>query len=277
MNPRAPHELQVQVNQKVNECLAKLEMHYGRTFPRPVNRFDLHSSRKIGEAHAGKNKLRWNPACLIGNPKAYLNEVVPHEVAHLVAYYLNGNRQLTKYKGGRIVSDAHGPKWKSVMRVLGVRAASTTSAFSGILSDKKRTMNRYEYVCKGCGADVNLSARAHGKLLQNPEHFYHTGCKGHRLVLKGSTGIKITRTGMDPTPTAPKAPKPMATEVRDKLLKDLMARGMNKKDLARTFVQDLQQQGASRSVIIQYLMDTLGMSKAGASTYYYNAKKELGA
>ena len=46
---------------------------------------------------------------------------------------------------------------------------------------------------------------------------------------------------------------------------------------ALVIYQDLAGKGHGRKMTIQRFIDVLGMTKAGASTYYYNCQKKLGA
>lgn len=51
-------------------------------------------------------------------------------------------------------------------------------------------------------------------------------------------------------------------------------RSGSKSDLARALLVDLQEQGKSRQEIIEAFVQEIGLTKAGASTYYYNLTKK---
>lgn len=54
------------------------------------------------------------------------------------------------------------------------------------------------------------------------------------------------------------------------------ADGPTKKEQALILVRDTWGKGHGKDVAIQRIIDVLGMSKAGATTYFYAAKKQLG-
>jgi hypothetical protein len=72
-----------------------------------------------------------------------------------------------------------------------------------------------------------------------------------------------------PAPVAKPAPKaPKATRKSS-------SGGPTKKEQALILVRDIYGKGHGKDMAIQRIQDVLGMSKAGATTYFYNAKKEL--
>lgn len=52
------------------------------------------------------------------------------------------------------------------------------------------------------------------------------------------------------------------------------SRIFSKTDIARELLFKLQKQGKSRQEIIETFVEKIGLTKAGASTYYYNLTKE---
>lgn len=59
-----------------------------------------------GRAHLESGKLEFSPSLYAANEEEFLNDTVPHEFAHLVAYQIFGDK-------------GHGPAWKQVMIDLG--------------------------------------------------------------------------------------------------------------------------------------------------------------
>lgn len=65
-----------------------------------------------GTANAGTNTIKFNPTLLRENPDEFIQDTVPHEVAHLVARL----RHLGK------AIDPHGAEWRNVMWAFGCQA-----------------------------------------------------------------------------------------------------------------------------------------------------------
>ena len=73
-----------------------------------------------------------------------------------------------------------------------------------------------------------------------------------------------------PTATSVSVEKPKKTR------KSRAKKGGTKKELAMVIVKEVIESEGDRYYAIERLMNELKMSKAGAQTYYYNCKKELG-
>lgn len=101
-NMKLDDSLFQQVQDKVTECLTLAARHTGREFDPPQVRFNQRG-RIAGSAWLERWELRFNPVLLADNAEAFLAEIVPHEVAHLVAFALHG-----KVK-------PHGREWQSIM------------------------------------------------------------------------------------------------------------------------------------------------------------------
>ncbi len=90
------------LHQRVEACYRQAEASLGRRFPRPSTSFKLRG-QAAGTAHLQENRLRFNPVLLAQEPEAFLAEVVPHEVAHLLAWQLHGRVK------------PHGVEWQQLM------------------------------------------------------------------------------------------------------------------------------------------------------------------
>lgn len=77
-----------------------------------------------------------------------------------------------------------------------------------------------------------------------------------------------TWTAKRPAPAAKAAPAPKR--------KRRSSGKATKKEQAMTLYRDLVEKGHGKDVFIQRLQDVLGMTPAGATTYYYNCKREAG-
>jgi SprT protein len=101
-----PTELIKRVEDAVIETLLRAQALYGRMFDLPDINFELRG-RVAGRAWWPRNQIQLNPVFLIEQPK-FIEETVPHEIAHLLTRAMNGPRVRP-----------HGPEWKKVMADLG--------------------------------------------------------------------------------------------------------------------------------------------------------------
>lgn len=110
-------DIRAEVEQAVEAAYLRLETHHNRRFSRPEIRFDLHNSRG-GEAWffpETTDRIRFNLVLLLENKVDFIATIVPHEVAHLVAYSVHG----TKRPNG-VKLPPHGREWSEQMEILGV-------------------------------------------------------------------------------------------------------------------------------------------------------------
>ncbi|MBZ7663995.1 SprT family zinc-dependent metalloprotease [Klebsiella pasteurii] len=111
--PRIPIALQQAVMRSLRENLAKANLKLGRLYPEPVLVYQQRGT-SAGTAWLEKNEIRLNPVLLLENQQAFIDEVVPHELAHLLVWK----------HFGRVAP--HGKEWKWMMEsVLGVPALRT--------------------------------------------------------------------------------------------------------------------------------------------------------
>jgi predicted SprT family Zn-dependent metalloprotease len=110
------------------------------------------SFRKMDGIHLSLS-ICYNSLYMNQNFDAMLNEVVPHEVAHIV--------QFMKYP---FAKQAHGPEWKRICRSLGGNGQRCTQNFDGEAAGiKKNKMTKYEYTC-ACKQIFQISPQKHRKI-----------------------------------------------------------------------------------------------------------------
>lgn len=97
-----------QLKQRVETCYQQAEAFFKRRFPRPEVSFKLRG-QKAGVAHLHENLLRFNLQLYRENQEDFLRQTVAHEVAHLVAHQLFGDR-----------IQAHGEEWQLIDHARGV-------------------------------------------------------------------------------------------------------------------------------------------------------------
>ncbi|MCL1092186.1 SprT family zinc-dependent metalloprotease [Shewanella kaireitica] len=159
--------LQQSIAVQVERCYQIAESALSQRFPRPEVNFKLRG-KSAGTAHLQLNKLRFNPLLLKDNSQAFVDDVVPHEICHLLAFQLYGRVK------------PHGLEWQRLMRQLYQRQPRTTHSFNTQSVEGKT----FEYFC-GCGS-VNLSIRRHNKVVRGDTQYRCRKCGQNLLNSKPS-------------------------------------------------------------------------------------------
>lgn len=148
-------------------CYHIAETKLKRQFPRPEISFKLRG-KCAGIAHLQLNRLRFNPVLYQENMQAFLEQVVPHEIAHLICYQVYGKTK------------PHGQEWQQIMWHIFNVSPKTTHNFD-LASVKTKGIN---YQCQ-CGR-VELSIRRHNKVLRGQAKYLCRRCH-QELTLDGTT------------------------------------------------------------------------------------------
>lgn len=147
-----PDPLQHQATERTQRLLDKAADHLGVSLPAIEIRFDLRG-RAAGQARFGRHApwvVRYNPHLLAANPRRFIAETVPHEVAHLAAFARHGN-----------AIRPHGPEWQAIMRTLGAEPRRCHDF--DVSTAPTRRIRRYAYHCD-C-RDHELSSIRHNRVL----------------------------------------------------------------------------------------------------------------
>lgn len=160
--PRLPIALQQAVMRSLREKLALANQKLDCNFPEPKLTWQQRGT-SAGTAWLESYEIRLNPVLLLENQQAFIDEVVPHELAHLLVWK----------RFGRVAP--HGKEWKWMMEsVLGV-PAQRTHQFE-LESVRKNT---FPYRC-GC-QQHQLTVRRHNRVMRGDAVYRCVHC-GDPLV-----------------------------------------------------------------------------------------------
>lgn len=177
---------------KLKELIDTANSHYHKNFSIPGFDFSLKGTT-AGVAVVGRWLIQLNKTLFEENEKEFLDQVIGHELAHLLAGALFGRKIAP-----------HGKEWKSVMQTLGLRVETKHSLN---VENSMRSSKIFKYVC-ACQEHLislrkqNSMSRTNGKLQ----------CKSCNTVLKYSGEYKEN----DAWKKGP-IPKPPATKTKPKV------------------------------------------------------------
>lgn len=145
--PRLPIALQQAVMRSLRDKLALANQKLERDYPEPKLVYQQRGTA-AGTAWLADYEIRLNPVLLLENQQAFIDEVVPHELAHLLVWK----------EFGRVAP--HGKEWKWMMEsVLGVPARRTHQ-----FELKSVRRNTFPYRCK-C-QQHQLTLRRHNRVVR---------------------------------------------------------------------------------------------------------------
>jgi len=236
---------------KLRECIETISAHYGVDLNMPQVEFSHKMTNTAGMAYYRKNQIVLSAPLMANNFDEMVNVTVPHELAHLAtqAIYPEAHRSFDEY-GRRQKREPHGPRWKEIMGVLG---ADDSRTHSMKVVERKRV--QYEYHCVRCEKKYRIGAKRHKTQLAHNNKYYR--CKCGADITYVST-IQPTRPGI-----SQKAERATATTAS--------TGGMTKAQQCKAIYD--ANRTASRAEVIEMFISQVGMTKAGASTYYQNCKK----
>ncbi|MBJ7538226.1 SprT family zinc-dependent metalloprotease [Marinomonas sp. C1424] len=158
------------VSTQVSICFDKADTFFKSRFRRSSCDFSQRG-RAAGTAHLHKNQIRFNPFMYNQNPQAFLESVVPHEVAHMVVYQIYG-----------LNVKPHGKEWQAVMRKVFGLSPNRTHTF-----EVPPPKQAFEYHC-ACQTH-QFTKRRHSKAQKGTEYI----CKLCQSSLKFSIEILNTK------------------------------------------------------------------------------------
>lgn len=158
MNHELPVDLLQAVQQRMNVCLDRARYHCKTPFAAPRICYHLRGTR-AGTAHLISWEIRLNPVLLIENQADFIDQVVPHELAHLLVF-----QQFGPVK-------PHGKEWHWMMTsVLGVQAQRTHK-----FNTQSVAARCVEYQCQ-CQIH-QLSIRRHYRVIRHQSQYFCRHCQ----------------------------------------------------------------------------------------------------
>lgn len=146
--------------QHVEHCYEKADGYFGRRFPRPALSF-RRSGKNAGTAFLQQNRINFHPLLLRDNSDAFMRDVIPHEISHLLVWQLYGKVR------------PHGSEWQAMMIDVFASNPSATHRFD------TSALGAAEFAYR-CGCDtVMLSQRRHNTVLRGGQY----RCRRCREVL----------------------------------------------------------------------------------------------
>ena len=154
-------QFEYQLIQKSQTLITLAEQHFSRVFPMPSIEVSMRG-KAAGKALLQLNEIKLNKVLAQENPQTFIDEVLPHELAHLITHQVFGRVR------------PHGKEWQYVMyKVFNLMPSRTHTM------DVKSVQGKtYEYRC-AC-SHIPLSIRRHNKVIRG-ESFY--SCKKCRQEL----------------------------------------------------------------------------------------------
>ena len=146
-------------NSEIENNIVIAESYFNHTFQLPS--LSLNQRGKIaGSAHLQKNHIKLNLSLFADNTAEFVDQVIPHEVAHIICHQLYG-----KVK-------PHGKEWQAIMRSVFQIPALVTHR----LDVSKVGISEYEYKCQ-CPGEIKLSAIRHNRVIKGKQQYRCRRCK----------------------------------------------------------------------------------------------------
>lgn len=205
--------------------------------------------RRFGET---EYTLRFNMEAITKYWDEQVNSTIPHEVAHLVCMI---RPELGKN---------HDAGWRRVAIALGdVNAAERTHSM--LLSAGKA---KTEYMYNVNGNTVMLGPKHHKNTQTGQTTYTH---RSYGKIERDMFVKKVvTRPGQSPVTAAPAAKKPVPSTPRQ-----TSSTNLSKREQAEALYKAMTFRNEGRPAIIEAFMSQVGLTKAGANTYYYNCQKKF--
>jgi len=233
---------------------------YNRELDGPHVRFDKRGTCG-GTANCSLNELNFNAGLMVDNWDEYLNQVIPHEVAHLVKGAVYGTD-----RNGPLMR-SHGVYWQEIMRKFDIEPDRLHNMNTDKVAQPKR---KYLYECTCCGMEFIMSSVKHNRFIRRQKKYSHCG---EAIILRKELGTITTASARNHvTPTfikqarAEKKASTKAPKAGTKIAHALVIYEAMQVESVR----------ASRQDTISALANSMQITRHAAAGYYQNCKKRIG-
>jgi len=124
----------------------------------------------------------FNTGLMVDNLAHYVEQVAPHEVAHLVCYVLQGNQYEYKYtRRGQRRRVSHGKLFYKVMRAFGVDETRCHSMDTSKVKRATRKTTKHPVMC-ACGWTASVGTVRANKIMRGTQYRHRASCPPITLI-----------------------------------------------------------------------------------------------
>lgn len=261
-------EVRKMVENKIADCIAIAENHFGRTFETPS--IDYKTRGRVAGWARGTDEVSFNGQLLMENVEEFVARTVPHEVAHCIDAAVNPEMRETTVKWNfntgrvrRTNRSIHGPSWKAIMILFGA-PTSRCHSYDVSRATVQRRRSTVPYVCTSCGKNVNMGLTRHRKMRAGVTEYFHKCGNRQRGIIKMAVETKNVLNELDELslPIAAETTKPVEAP---------KARKETKMDICRRIFTEVRESGShadDRHAVIARFMAEAGCTKISATKYF---------
>lgn len=156
------------VLQKIESCLQLATTTFNQSFAMPEVSYRLRG-RAAGKAYMQQWKIELNLILFAENQQIFFEQVIPHEVAHLITFQLFGRQ-----------AKPHGREWKSIMMTVFNLMPTVTHRLE--LTSVQGKMFDYHCACQS----HTLTIRRHNKIVRQQARYYCQRCNTPLMFKHGA-------------------------------------------------------------------------------------------
>jgi SprT protein len=240
-------QLQVKCIERMEECYAIAEEHYGRSFTRIPVEFSSRLTKtggyfRFNRFTAEAINIKLSSSILALNPEQFIAEVPGHELAHYIANEMYGPHI------------GHGFEWKQIMRLFGQ---------SPNRCHNMETVKTNTFTYNVNGTVVELSKVRHNKIQRGYATY---SLRGAGKILP-SHWVRNNTVSQDFPPKAKRVPAPKAKSAGKKMTKANIAR----REMARMKAQGYDKNHVlGNNTLILHIAQAANLSRGLARTYIKN-------
>jgi len=245
-----------QVIIKVKELVAQINELYNVDMAVPKVQFSL-KGRAAGIADSSSWVVNFNEGLLVDNWDRYMEDTIPHEVAHLAKAHIYGYERKGKFHS------PHGYYWKEIMRKLGYEPTRCHDMDTSKVANHK---TKFVYECPTCKKLIPLGPHRHKKIQQGSRYFHskcgrenplqYVGCAGKVSNNKATVMFQTKSTPKKQESKKMKEPRP-GTKIAHALL----------------IYREMRKTTNNRQDIISAIANSMQIDRHRAAGYYQNCKK----